>query len=575
MAITPLPPAPLPTDTPAEFNEKAFDLVAALEDFVTETNALAVAVDADATAADADAATALTQAGIATTKAGEALASANAAAASEAEAAGLVEKYQGSHSSDPSVDKDGNPLTAGDWYVNSSTGLIRAYTGSAWVTSVNVTAGVSSFSAGSTGLTPSTLTQGDITLSGTLAVANGGTGLTSPGTSGNILVSNGTGFTSTAPTPGMPIGALSYFSSSTIPDSSWKFCDGTVYTKTSLTALAAAIGNIPNYWSAGPVEYALIASQSGLDNVDFRIGASSTHYFVHRLTQYCGSYGKSGWTSTNGVTWSGADTPTQWCNDLSYGGSLWLFVGYTSAGVGTDAVYTSADNGQNWTQRLTGTYYSARYCNDKYIAVGHAGALQTSTNGTTWTARTSNTTSSIISIAYGNGTYVYVGAGGALGTSTDGITWTARTSGTSSDLNNLVYANNKFIATGGQSSTSTDGITWDTFRSTTRNINRNTIVSDDNGNVYGTTGTYCLWGGSGFNWSIYRDNIGSIAIRSGSSVLRTISRSGWDLRYNDYNPFTYTPSTQFVLPTQNATATTNTLGIIKDNSYNLFIKATA
>ena len=40
------------------------------------------------------------------------------------------------------------------------------------------TGGVTSFSAGSTGLTPSTATTGAITLAGTLAVANGGTGVT-------------------------------------------------------------------------------------------------------------------------------------------------------------------------------------------------------------------------------------------------------------------------------------------------------------------------------------------------------------------------------------------------------------
>jgi hypothetical protein len=42
--------------------------------------------------------------------------------------------------------------------------------------------GVTTFSAGTTGLTPSTATGGAITLAGTLAVANGGTGITSFGT---------------------------------------------------------------------------------------------------------------------------------------------------------------------------------------------------------------------------------------------------------------------------------------------------------------------------------------------------------------------------------------------------------
>lgn len=55
MSITPLPSAPQPTDSTATFNTKAFAWVAALDTFTTETNALAVAVDADAAAADADA----------------------------------------------------------------------------------------------------------------------------------------------------------------------------------------------------------------------------------------------------------------------------------------------------------------------------------------------------------------------------------------------------------------------------------------------------------------------------------------------------------------------------------------
>ncbi len=51
--------------------------------------------------------------------------------------------------------------------------------------------GVTSFSAGSTGLTPSTATTGDITLGGTLSVSNGGTGGTTLTTNG-VLYGNGT-----------------------------------------------------------------------------------------------------------------------------------------------------------------------------------------------------------------------------------------------------------------------------------------------------------------------------------------------------------------------------------------------
>jgi hypothetical protein len=253
MAITPLPPAPLVTDDTATFNTKAFAWVNAIDGFTTEANSTASQVNADA-------GTATSQAGIATTKAGEASASADlaedwatktdgevaggefsakkyaqdssdsadAAAASAVEAAGLVENYQGALASDPALNKDGGALVAGDWYVNTVSGLIRAYDGAAWVTSVNVTAGVSSFSAGSTGLTPSTGTQGDVTLAGTLGVSNGGTGLTSPGTAGNILTSDGTNWTSAAPAPSA--GTLEAIASGSLFDGSTVVVntDGTV-----------------------------------------------------------------------------------------------------------------------------------------------------------------------------------------------------------------------------------------------------------------------------------------------------------------------------------------------------------
>jgi hypothetical protein len=82
---------------------------------------------------------------------------------------------------------------------------------------VSPTLTVSSFSGGSTGLTPSSATTGAVTLAGTLGVANGGTGATTltannvllgngtsapqtvaPGTSGNVLTSNGSTWTSAA-----------------------------------------------------------------------------------------------------------------------------------------------------------------------------------------------------------------------------------------------------------------------------------------------------------------------------------------------------------------------------------------
>lgn len=54
----------------------------------------------------------------------------------------------------------------------------------------SVADGVSTISFGSTGLTPSTATAGAVTVAGTLAVANGGTGVTTSTGTGNVVLSN-------------------------------------------------------------------------------------------------------------------------------------------------------------------------------------------------------------------------------------------------------------------------------------------------------------------------------------------------------------------------------------------------
>lgn len=96
------------------------------------------------------------------------------------------------------VAQGGTGLTAAgtSGYVVTSTG-----TGFVMAPAPGAAGSVSSFSGGTTGFTPNTATTGPIVLAGTLVVANGGTGLTSPGTSGYLLSSNGTGYVPLAVVP--------------------------------------------------------------------------------------------------------------------------------------------------------------------------------------------------------------------------------------------------------------------------------------------------------------------------------------------------------------------------------------
>jgi hypothetical protein len=92
-------------------------------------------------------------------------------------------------------------VTVGSGLSLSSGTLSATGSGSGTVTSVDV-------SGGTTGLTTSggpVTSSGTITLAGTLAVTNGGTGLTSAATNGQLLIGNGTGFTLSTLTAGSGI----------------------------------------------------------------------------------------------------------------------------------------------------------------------------------------------------------------------------------------------------------------------------------------------------------------------------------------------------------------------------------
>jgi len=104
----------------------------------SETNAAASAAAAstsetNAAASESAAATSASNASTSATAASNAQTAAEAAqAAAEAAQEAIDGLYLGAQTSDPSVDLNGDPVTAGDWYYNTTTAVTRIYDGSAW-----------------------------------------------------------------------------------------------------------------------------------------------------------------------------------------------------------------------------------------------------------------------------------------------------------------------------------------------------------------------------------------------------------------------------------------------------------
>ena len=151
-------------------------LVDAVSAATSATNAAtsATASASSATSSASSASSASTQASNASSSATAAASSATAAAASATSAANSADAfddvYLGSKSSDPSTDNDGDALAAGMLYFNTTTDLLRVYSGSAWQ---NAAVDTTSF----------------ITVSGTQTLTN--KTLTSPKIGTSILDTNG------------------------------------------------------------------------------------------------------------------------------------------------------------------------------------------------------------------------------------------------------------------------------------------------------------------------------------------------------------------------------------------------
>ncbi len=176
--------------------------------------------------------------------------------------------------------------------------------------------------------------------------------------------------------------------------------------------------------------------------------------------------------SANGSDWSGspyASMLTVPPGAVTFGAGRFVAVGGHDA-TGDNAI-ASSPTGTNWTQHYTGSSGALKavtFGGSQFVAVGQANAgfrpVLTSGDGVNWSVTTAlaQLTNNLLGIAYGAGNFVAVGAAGAVARSADGSSWTQQSITRSNHLRGVLFTNSQFVAVGDAGSifTSPDGNTW-------------------------------------------------------------------------------------------------------------------
>ena len=196
-------------------------------------------------------------------------------------------------------------ITDGKLYYKDNAGVVKLLASNA------ATTNVSTFSAGTTGFTPSSATSGAVTLAGTLNVANGGTGLTSL-TAGSLPYGAGTS----------AFGALAIGTSGQILTSSGTAPQWTTLSGVAVTAISfGTTGLTPSTSTSGSITVAgtLATTNGGTGLTSFTSGGAVYATSTSALT-----------TGTLPVTAGGTGLAT-------------LTAGYIPFGAGTSAFGSSAN----------------------------------------------------------------------------------------------------------------------------------------------------------------------------------------------------------------------------------------
>ena len=174
-------------------------------------------------------------------------------------------------------------------------------------------------------------------------------------------------------------------------------------------------------------------------------------------------------------------------------------------------ILTSSD-GTTWTSRTSGTTISlndAEYGSDSFFVVGGRSSPATvpilkSNDGITWN-QVSTISDSLYSIHYQNSIYIAASLNGHIFTSSDGSSWTNRaTNVTDGLLKSIAYGKSKYVIVGGYKTivTSPNYISWTrtSYEGPGTTSYNDIVYSDDKFVLVGNSGTI-LTSTDGTTWT--------------------------------------------------------------------------
>jgi hypothetical protein len=391
---------------------------------------------------------------------------------------------------------------------------------------------------------------------GTLPVAAGGTGLTSPGTSGNVLTSTGSAWASTAPASSVATGTIIQYGSSTTPSGYLK-CDGSTYNISSYSALATVLGSLP--------------ANSAAYSVSLTTGKYSVYYVNGNVIWMGSGDGTYAYSTDLGVT---ATTKTLSPYNSPSDMIVWTGTNYVSRPTDPCAslggiVYQSTLSGSSWTAVTTGVNIRVAamvYTGSRVVVMGQNVSYYSTNSGVSWTAGGAQTAYAPQQAVYAASIIVSVGRTTgyvlAIRTSPDGGTWTTQTvpTGTLGDtFYYLTYQNSLFIAVtnSGSICSSSDGVTW-TLKTAISPVAGQVIYNSSIGAyvAYGKADIYystLSWYSTDLiTWYQFPSNNSGFSLFT--NLLATDGTKIWTTTYGvatsaqTYVPFNYTTGTQFVVP---------------------------